>query len=136
MIDTVTTLGKVNALNTAILNTATTSPSPKPLDTAGFHPVINGPVDDPDTYIKNSNSVIAKPLNILQLPNNDHFTVQFVMQIIKEYITVYSIMFQVSYKTHKMPTYYLYKTASIQFINANITNNIKVNTANAASLIT
>ena len=78
---------------------------------------------------------MAELLNILQLLNNNHFTVQFVMQIIKEYITVYSITFQVSYKTSKMPTYYLYKIVSVQFTDVNITNNIKVNTTNAAFLV-
>ena len=79
---------------------------------------------------------MAEPLDILQLLNNNYLIVQFVMQIIKEYITAYSIIFQVSYKTSKMPTYYLYKIASIQFTDANITSNIKVNTANATSLVT
>ena len=41
-----------------------------------------------------------------------------------------------SYKTGGMPIYYLYKTASIQFMDANITSNIKVNTANTASPVT
>jgi len=35
-----------------------------------------------------------------------------------------------------MPTYYLYKTASVQFIDANITSNIKVSTTNTTSLVT
>ena len=35
-----------------------------------------------------------------------------------------------------MPTHYLYKTASVQFIDTNIASNIKVDTANAASLVT
>jgi hypothetical protein len=58
------------------------------------------------------------------------------MQIIEEHIIVYSIMFQVFYKTSKMPTYYLYKIASIQFINANIASDIEVDTADAASPVT
>ena len=58
------------------------------------------------------------------------------MQIIKEYIIVYSITFQVFYKTGGMPTYYLYKMASVQFTDANITSNIKVDTTNTASLVT
>ena len=41
-----------------------------------------------------------------------------------------------SYKTSKMPIYYLYKIASIRFTDANITNNIKVNTTNTTLLIT
>ena len=35
-----------------------------------------------------------------------------------------------------MPTYYLYKMASIWFTDTNIAGNIKVDTADAASLIT
>jgi hypothetical protein len=66
---------------------------PKPLNTAGFHPVADGLVDDLDTYIEDSNSVIAKPLDILQFLNNDHFIVQFVIQIIKEYIIACGITF-------------------------------------------
>ena len=58
------------------------------------------------------------------------------MQIIKEYIIVCGIIFQVSYKTSRIPTYYLYKIASIQFIGANITGNVKVNTANTTSPVT
>jgi hypothetical protein len=42
----------------------------------------------------------------------------------------------VSYKTGKIPTYYLYKTASIQFININITDDIKVDTTDTTSLVT
>ena len=34
-----------------------------------------------------------------------------------------------------MPTYYLYKIASVRFMDANITNNIKVNTADTTSLV-
>ena len=64
MIDAVTALGKVDVLNTATLNTAATSLSPKPLNTASFYLVVNGLVDNLDTYIEDSNSVIAKPLNI------------------------------------------------------------------------
>ena len=41
-----------------------------------------------------------------------------------------------SYKTGKIPTYYLYKTASVWFMDINIANNIKVNTADTASLVT
>ncbi len=65
MIDAVTTLGKIDILSTTALSVAATSLSPKPLDAAGFHPVVDGLVDNPDTYIEDSNSVIAKPLNIL-----------------------------------------------------------------------
>ena len=56
---------------------------------------------------------MAKPLDALQLPNNNHFAVQFVMQIIEKHITAYGIMFQVFYKTDGMPTYCLYKTVSV-----------------------
>jgi hypothetical protein len=113
VIDAVTTLGKVDALDTTTLSIAATSLSPKPLNAASFYPMANSPVDNPDTHIKDSNSVMAKPLNTLQLLNNNHFIVQFIMQIIKEYIIVYSITFQVSYKTSGMPTHYLYKTVSV-----------------------
>ena len=58
------------------------------------------------------------------------------MQIIEEYIIACGIMFQVSYKTGKMPTYYLYKTASIRFIDTNIASDVKVNTTNTISLVT
>jgi hypothetical protein len=65
VIDATTTLGKVDVLNTTTLSIAATSPSLKPLDTGGFYPVANSLVDDPDTHIKDSNSIIAKSLNIL-----------------------------------------------------------------------
>ena len=65
MIDAATTLGKVDVLNTATLNVAAASPSPKPLDAASFYLVVDGLVDNLDTYVKNSNSVIAKLLDIL-----------------------------------------------------------------------
>jgi hypothetical protein len=42
----------------------------------------------------------------------------------------------VSYKTSRIPTYRLYKTASIQFIDTNITSNVKVNTTNTTSPVT
>ena len=35
-----------------------------------------------------------------------------------------------------MPTYYLYKTAFVQFIDINITGNVKVSTTNTTSLVT
>jgi len=63
--DAVTALGKVNALGTTALSIAATSPSPKPLNIAGFHLVADGLVNNPDTYIKNSNSIMAEPLNTL-----------------------------------------------------------------------
>jgi hypothetical protein len=42
----------------------------------------------------------------------------------------------VSYKTSEMPIYYLYKIASIQFIDTNITSDIKIDTTDATSLVT
>ena len=86
---------------------------PKPLNAASSYLVVDSLVDNLDTYIEDSDFIIAKLLNILQLLNNNHFIVQFVIQIIKEYIIVYSITFQVSYETNKIPTYCLYKTASV-----------------------
>ena len=64
MTDAITTLGKVDTPGTATLSIATTFLSPKPLDTASFYLVVDGLVDDLDTYIKDSDSIIAKPLNI------------------------------------------------------------------------
>ena len=63
--------------------------------------------------MENSNFIMAEPLNAFQFPNNDHFIIQFVIQIIKKHITIYGIMFQVSYKTNKMPTHCLHKTTSV-----------------------
>ena len=65
MIDAVTTLGKVDVPNAATLSTVTASLSPKPLNAAGFHLVADSLVDNPDTYIEDSNSVMAELLNIL-----------------------------------------------------------------------
>jgi hypothetical protein len=65
VIDAATTLGKVDVLGTATLNTAITSLSPKPLNIAGFHLVADGLVNDPDTYMEDSNSIMAKPLDVL-----------------------------------------------------------------------
>jgi len=50
---------------TAALNVAATSLLPKPLDTTSSYPIVDGLVDSLDTYIKDSNSIIAKLLNIL-----------------------------------------------------------------------
>ena len=75
MIDAVTTLGKVDILSTAALSIAVTSLSPKPLNAASFYLVANGLVDNPDTHIKDSNSIIAELLDILQLPNNNYLIV-------------------------------------------------------------
>ena len=63
--DAATALDKIDALGAAALNTAVTFPLPKPLDTAGFHPVADGLVDNLDTYIEDSDSIIAEPLDIL-----------------------------------------------------------------------
>ena len=65
MIDAATILDKVDVLNTAVLHIATTSLLPKPFNAAGSYLVVDSLVDDPDTYIEDSNFIIAKPLNIL-----------------------------------------------------------------------
>ena len=65
MIDIITTLGKVNALNTVPLSVAVTSLLFKPLNAAGSYPIINSPVDSLNTYIKDSDSMMAEPLNTL-----------------------------------------------------------------------
>ncbi len=65
MIDAITALGKVDVLGTAALSIATTSPLPKPLNIASFYLVADSLVDNLDTYIEDSNSIIAKPLDIL-----------------------------------------------------------------------
>ena len=64
-IDAITTLGKVNVPGTATLNIAVTSLSPKPLNIASPYLVADSLVDNLDTYIENSDSIIAKPLDIL-----------------------------------------------------------------------
>ena len=64
-IDAVTALGKVDILGATALSIATTSLLPKPLNIAGFSLVVDSLVDNPDTYIEDSDSVIAKPLDIL-----------------------------------------------------------------------
>ena len=58
-------MGKVDALGATALSIATTSLSPKPLNIAGFYLVVDGLVDNLDTYIEDSNSIIAEPLDIL-----------------------------------------------------------------------
>jgi hypothetical protein len=78
-IDAATTLSKIDILSTTTSSIAATSLLPKPLDTAGFYLVVDSLVNNPNTYIKDSNSIIAKPLNILQLLNNNYFTVRFVI---------------------------------------------------------
>ena len=64
-IDIITTLGKGDILGTTASNAAITSLLPKPLNIAGFHPIANGLVDDPDTHIKDGDSMIAEPLDTL-----------------------------------------------------------------------
>ena len=64
-IDAITALGKRDILGTTALSIATTSPSPKPLNIAGFYLVTGGLVDDLDTHMEDSNSIITKPLDIL-----------------------------------------------------------------------
>jgi len=63
--NTVTALGKGDILNTTASSTAVTSLLPKPLNAAGFHLIADGLVDNPDTYIEDSDSVMAEPLNTL-----------------------------------------------------------------------
>ena len=58
-------MGKVDILDITTLNTAAASLLPKPLNAAGFYLVVDSLVDDPDTYIEDSNSIIAKPLDVL-----------------------------------------------------------------------
>jgi len=65
VIDAVTTLGKVDVLGAAALSIAATSLSPKPFNIASFYLVADSLVDNLDTYIEDSNSIMAKPLNIL-----------------------------------------------------------------------
>ena len=75
MIDAATTLGKVDILGATALSTAATSLLPKPLNIACFYLVVDSLVDNLDTHIENSNSIMAKPLDILQLLNNNHLIV-------------------------------------------------------------
>ena len=65
MIDAITALGKVDILGTTTLTIATTSPLSKPLNIASFYLVVDSLVDNLDTYIEDSNSIIAEPLDIL-----------------------------------------------------------------------
>ena len=74
-IDAVITLGKRDILGTAVSSAAVTSLSPKPLNVTGFHLVVDGLVNNPDTHIKDSDSIITEPLDTLQLPNNNHLIV-------------------------------------------------------------
>ena len=41
-----------------------------------------------------------------------------------------------SYETGEIPTYHLYKTASVRFTDTNIVSDVKVNTANTTSPVT
>jgi hypothetical protein len=75
VINAITALGKVDILGTTTLSIATTSLLPKPLNIAGFYLVVDSLVDNLDTYIEDSNSIIAKPLDILQLLNNNYLIV-------------------------------------------------------------
>jgi len=75
VIDAVTALGKVDILSITALSVATTSPLPKPFNIAGFYLVADGLVDNLNTYIEDSDFIMAKPLNILQLLNNNYLIV-------------------------------------------------------------
>ena len=75
VIDVITAPGKEDIPNTAALNIAATSLLPKPLNTASFYLVVDGLVDNLDTYIEDSDFIMAKPLDILQLLNNNYLTV-------------------------------------------------------------
>ena len=65
VIDAATALGKVDVLGATALSIAATSPSPKPLNIAGFYLIVDSLVDNLDTYIEDSDSVMAEPLDIL-----------------------------------------------------------------------
>jgi len=65
VIDAVTALGKVDVPGAAALSIAATSLSPKPLNIAGFYLVADSLVDNLDTYIEDSDSIIAEPLDAL-----------------------------------------------------------------------
>ena len=58
-------MGKVDVLGITALSIATTFLLPKPLNAASFYLVVDSLVDNLDTYIEDSNSIIVKPLNIL-----------------------------------------------------------------------
>jgi len=75
VIDAITALGKVDTPGTTALSIAATSLLPKPLNIASFYLVADSLVDNLDTYIEDSDSIIAKPLDILQLLNNNHLIV-------------------------------------------------------------
>ena len=65
MIDAITTLGKVDTLGTTTLSIAATSLLLKPLNIAGFYLVVDSLVDNLDTHVEDSDSIIAEPLDIL-----------------------------------------------------------------------
>jgi len=52
-------------LSTTTLNIATTSLLLKPFNITSFYFVADSLINNLDTYIEDSNSIIAKPLNIL-----------------------------------------------------------------------
>ena len=65
MIDAATALGKVDILSTTTLSIAAASLLPKFFNTANFYLVVDGLIDNLNTYIEDSNSIIVKPLDIL-----------------------------------------------------------------------
>ena len=65
VIDAITALGKVDILSATALSAAATSLSPKPFNIAGPYLVADSLVDNLDTYIEDSDSIIAEPLDIL-----------------------------------------------------------------------
>ena len=58
-------MGKVDVLGAAISSVAATSLLPKPFNTIGFHLVVNGLVDNLDTYVEDSDFMMAEPLDAL-----------------------------------------------------------------------
>jgi hypothetical protein len=65
VIDTVTALGKVDILSATALSIAATFLLLKPLNIASFYLVADSLVDNLDTYIEDSDFIIAKPLDAL-----------------------------------------------------------------------
>jgi len=68
-------LGKVDALSTAALSVVIIFLLPKPLNIASSYFIVDGLIDNLDTYIEDSDFIMAELLNILQLLNNDHFII-------------------------------------------------------------
>ena len=64
-IDIITTLNKVDTPNTIALNIVATSLLLKPLNTASFYLVADGLINNLNTYIEDSDFIIAEFLNIL-----------------------------------------------------------------------